>query len=87
MTDKTKEQEANTVLAAPVDVIVSAEDALNLIKKEELLLRPSLVNGWWCAKWKGVTGDNRSYCFTETIGKGITIIEAVNNYLDKKQEH
>ena len=52
--------------------------------EEGLLIRPSLVGGWWCAKWKGVTGDNKAYCHLDVIGEGKNIDEAVQNYFKRK---
>lgn len=49
------------------------------ITENELLVRPSLVGGWWVSKWKGITGLNEAYC-TGVIGEGKTILEAVNDW-------
>jgi hypothetical protein len=49
------------------------------ITENKLLVRPSLVGGWWVSKWKGVTGLNEAYC-NGVIGEGKTILEAVNEW-------
>lgn len=49
------------------------------ITENKLLVRPSLVGGWWVSKWKGVTGLNEAYC-DGIIGEGKTILDAVNEW-------
>jgi hypothetical protein len=56
---------------------------LEIIEREQLLLRPALFGGWWCSEFKGVTGVNKAYCTLKSIGQGETIPEAVKDYLDK----
>lgn len=50
------------------------------ITENKLLVRPSLVGGWWVSKWKGVTGLNEAYCYSDVIGEGKTILDAVNEW-------
>lgn len=59
------------------------------IEKYKLLVRPSLVGGWWVAIWRGVTGHTPSQItvWGFSIAEGETIEDAVNNCIKIIEEN